>query len=55
VRRQAALPQLLEAAMRTGFVDMENDGRQKVLAGLTTVEEVQRVHRSTYLASDERT
>jgi type II secretory ATPase GspE/PulE/Tfp pilus assembly ATPase PilB-like protein len=54
VRDQAPLSQLIEAAGSTGFVDMESDGRQKVLAGLTTVEEVHRVHRSTYLSSDER-
>jgi type II secretory ATPase GspE/PulE/Tfp pilus assembly ATPase PilB-like protein len=54
IRRGAPIPQMVEAGTRAGFVDMESDGRQKVLAGLTTVEEVLRVHRSTHLSSDER-
>jgi type IV pilus assembly protein PilB len=54
IRRNAPLPQISEAAERSGFVNIEADGRQKVLAGLTTVDEVLRVHRSTHLASDER-
>jgi type IV pilus assembly protein PilB len=36
-----------EAAIKSGFRDLRFDGLKKVIAGLTTLEEIQRVTRST--------
>ncbi len=41
-------------AVSNGFRGLEEDGRDKVRAGVTTVEEVERVHRSHRLSKGER-
>ena len=41
-------------AYANGFKDMLHDGREKVRLGVTTVEELERVHRSHRLGKDER-
>jgi type II secretory ATPase GspE/PulE/Tfp pilus assembly ATPase PilB-like protein len=41
-------------ALANGFVDMLSDGREKVRAGLTTVHEVERIHKSHRLSKEER-
>ncbi|MCC7015122.1 MAG: Flp pilus assembly complex ATPase component TadA [Planctomycetes bacterium] len=48
------LVELRKHALESGFRDLLHDGREKVRLGLTTIEEVERVHRSHRLAKDER-
>ncbi|MEM7518288.1 MAG: GspE/PulE family protein, partial [Planctomycetota bacterium] len=45
---------LLKLARRKGFRTMEEDGKDKVRAGLTTRQEVQRVNKSHRLSEEER-
>jgi type IV pilus assembly protein PilB len=45
---------LREHALANGFVDLLDDGREKVRAGVTTIEEVERIHRSHRLSKEER-
>ncbi|NUP96998.1 MAG: type II/IV secretion system protein [Planctomycetaceae bacterium] len=45
---------LREHALASGFVDLLEDGREKVRAGVTTVDEVERIHRSHRLSKEER-
>ncbi len=54
LREGASLPVLGAAARESGFVDMVEEGRRKVLAGLTTADEVERVHKSHRLSEAER-
>lgn len=54
LRDGASFSALGEAARDSGFVSMIEDGRRKVMAGLTTVDEVERVHKSHRLSEAER-
>ena len=42
IREGANTSAMSEAALRQGFADIIEDGRRKVIAGITTVEEVER-------------
>jgi len=46
--------ELRAMAYANGFVDLEHDGRLKVRQGVTTVQEIERIHRSHRLGKDER-
>ncbi len=54
LRDGASLPELARAARAAGFTDMVEEGRRKVIAGLTTADEVERVHKSHRLSEAER-
>ena len=54
LRDGASFHELTREARERGFVDMIEEGRRKVLAGLTTVEEIERVHKSHRLSEEER-
>ncbi|KAA3606728.1 MAG: type II/IV secretion system protein [Planctomycetota bacterium] len=54
LRQGADLVELRRLAEASGFKDMNYDGRLKVQAGITTVEEVERVNRSHRLSKKER-
>ncbi len=45
---------LREHAIENGFVDLLEDGREKVRDGVTTIEEVERIHKSHRLSKEER-
>lgn len=43
ILERATAEEIRDAAVKDGMIDLREDGRQKVLQGLTTIEEVQRV------------
>jgi len=47
IYENAQLTKIREVAVKNGFRDLRFDGLKKVIAGLTTLEEIQRVTRST--------
>ncbi|MEW6062315.1 MAG: GspE/PulE family protein [Bacteroidota bacterium] len=47
IYENAKLTKIREVAVKNGFRDLRFDGLKKVIAGLTTLEEIQRVTRST--------
>jgi type II secretory ATPase GspE/PulE/Tfp pilus assembly ATPase PilB-like protein len=54
VRSGADLTELRRLAGTMGFIDMTDDGKEKVRRGLTTKDEVDRVNRSHRLSEEER-
>jgi len=54
VRSGADLTELRRLAGEMGFIDMTDDGKEKVRRGLTTKDEVDRVNRSHRLSEEER-
>lgn len=54
LRNGCDLIELRRLAAQAGFLDMDDDGRNKVRMGLTTMEEVLRVNRSHRLSRSER-
>ena len=54
LRRGAELHRLADLAAAAGFETVEDDGRRLVSAGISTMDEVQRVHRSHRLSGSER-
>jgi type IV pilus assembly protein PilB len=54
MRAGASVDELVRRARASGFLSMEDNGRELVLAGVTTVEEVRRVSRGHRLTEAER-
>jgi len=54
LRDGANLVAMRERAVESGFIDMLADGRAKVRSGVTTMEEIERVHMSHRLSRGER-